>query len=168
MTTTDDSHCVAVFDRHEDSETAIRELQRCGFDVKKLSSIGRDYHTEEQAVGFYKGGDRVKYWGKQGAFGGSVFVIHFAQPSDPPPPVDETVTCSPCDLLDGDRGDHAPAHHPAVGMLGILERVRTNRRGEHDGDRDLPAGSKLPLDRFAEAEQPCLGRRVDDEARRSR
>ena len=74
----DNTHCVAVFDRHEDAEKAIRELQRGGFDMKKLSIVGRDYHTEEHAVGFYNAGDRVKYWGKHGAFWGSVFGILFA------------------------------------------------------------------------------------------
>ena len=49
-------HCVAVFDHHDDVETAIRELQSSGFDMKKLSIIGRDYHTEEHAVGFYNSG----------------------------------------------------------------------------------------------------------------
>jgi hypothetical protein len=74
----DESNCVAIFDRHEDAEKAIRELQRVGFDMKKLSIIGRDYHTEEQAVGFYNLGDRVRYWGKNGAFWGSLFGILIA------------------------------------------------------------------------------------------
>ena len=78
MMSTSDSNCVAVFDRHQDAEAAIRELQRVGFDMKKLSIIGRDYHTEEHAVGFYNAGDRVKYWGKLGAFWGSVFGLLFA------------------------------------------------------------------------------------------
>jgi uncharacterized membrane protein len=73
-----DTNCVAVFDRHEDAEAAIRELQRGGFDMKKLSIVGRDYHTEEHAVGFYNAGDHVKYWGKRGAFWGMVFGILFA------------------------------------------------------------------------------------------
>jgi hypothetical protein len=73
-----DSNCVAVFDRHQDAEAGIRELQRAGFDMKKLSIIGRDYHTEEHAVGFYNAGDRVKYWGKLGAFWGTVFGLLFA------------------------------------------------------------------------------------------
>src|SRR5580704_10883356 len=73
-----DVNCVAVFDRHEDAETAIRRLQQSGFDMKHLSIVGRDYHTEEHAVGFYNAGDRVKYWGKNGAFWGSVFGILFA------------------------------------------------------------------------------------------
>ena len=72
------SHCVATFSRHEDAETAIRELQRAGFDMKRLSILGRDYHTQEHAVGFYNTGDRVKYWGKNGAFWGSVFGILLA------------------------------------------------------------------------------------------
>jgi uncharacterized membrane protein len=73
-----ESNCVAVFDRHEDAEAAIRELQSAGFDMKKLSIVGRDYHTEEHAVGFYNAGDHVKYWGKSGAFWGGVFGIVFA------------------------------------------------------------------------------------------
>ncbi|MGD0674523.1 MAG: permease [Polyangiaceae bacterium] len=74
----DESNCVAVFDRHDDAEAAIRELQRASFDMKKLSIVGRDYHTEEHAVGFYNAGDRVKYWGKLGAFWGTIFGILLA------------------------------------------------------------------------------------------
>jgi hypothetical protein len=59
MDTAAANNCVAVFDRHTDAEAAIRELQRVGFDMKKLSIVGRDYHTEEHAVGFYNGGPRA-------------------------------------------------------------------------------------------------------------
>ncbi|HSY20728.1 MAG TPA: general stress protein [Polyangiaceae bacterium] len=76
--TTNESHCVAVYARHEDAEAAIRSLQHSGFDMKKLSIVGRDYHTEEHAVGFFNFGDRVRYWGKSGAFWGTVFGILFA------------------------------------------------------------------------------------------
>jgi len=78
MDTRNESNCVAVFDRHQEAEAAIRELQKGGFDMKKLSIVGRDYHTEEHAVGFYNAGDRVKYWGKHGAFWGSMFGILLA------------------------------------------------------------------------------------------
>lgn len=73
-----ESNCVAVFDRHTDAEAALRDLQANGFDMRKLSVVGRDYHTEEHAVGFYNTGDRVKYWGKLGAFWGAIFGILFA------------------------------------------------------------------------------------------
>jgi hypothetical protein len=77
-TAKDDGNCVAVFERHEDAESAIREMQRLGFDMKKLSIVGRDYLTEEHAVGFYNGGDRVRHWGKLGGFWGGLFGIVFA------------------------------------------------------------------------------------------
>jgi hypothetical protein len=31
-------------------EEALRELQRSGFDMKKLSRVGKDYHTEVHIV----------------------------------------------------------------------------------------------------------------------
>ena len=57
----DESNCVAVFDRHDDAEAAIRELQRASFDMKKLSIVGKDYHTDEHVVGYYNTGDRMMY-----------------------------------------------------------------------------------------------------------
>jgi hypothetical protein len=73
-----DSNCVAIFERHEDAEAMIRQFQLVGFDMKKLSIVGRDYHTEEHPVGFYNAGDRVRHWGKLGAFWGGLFGILFA------------------------------------------------------------------------------------------
>ena len=61
---------VAVFASHDQAENAIRELQKDGFDMKKLSIVGKDYHTEEHVVGYYTTGDRMLYWGKLGAFWG--------------------------------------------------------------------------------------------------
>ena len=46
--------------------------------MKTLSIVGKDYHTEEHAVGFYNAGDRIKYWGKQGAFWGGIFGLLLA------------------------------------------------------------------------------------------
>jgi len=45
--------------------------------MKKLSVVGKDYHTEENVVGFYNAGDRMKYWGKLGAFWGGLWAILF-------------------------------------------------------------------------------------------
>ena len=44
---------VGIFDSHIKAETSIRELQRAGFDMKKLSIVGKDYHPEEHVVGYY-------------------------------------------------------------------------------------------------------------------
>jgi uncharacterized membrane protein len=61
---------VAIYDSHSQAEEALKELQRSGFDMKKLSIVGKDYHTEEHVVGYYNAGDRMKRWGRTGAFWG--------------------------------------------------------------------------------------------------
>tara|TARA_R110002049_G_scaffold84118_1_gene214095 strand:- start:160 stop:450 length:291 start_codon:yes stop_codon:yes gene_type:complete len=68
-----DNSSIAIFKSHNEAENAIKELQRAGFDMHKLSIIGRDYHTDEHVVGYYNTGDRMKYWGKQGAFWGGIW-----------------------------------------------------------------------------------------------
>ena len=68
---------VAIYDTHSQAEEAVKELQRSGIDMKKLSIVGKDYHTEEQVVGYYNTGDRMKYWGKLGAFWGGLWGMLF-------------------------------------------------------------------------------------------
>lgn len=68
---------VAIYETHAQAEEAVKELQRGGFDMKKLSIAGKDYHTDEQVVGYYNAGDRMKYWGKQGAFWGGIWGMLF-------------------------------------------------------------------------------------------
>ena len=69
----DTNAIIAVYNSHDDAEAAIKELQRSGFDLKKLSVVGKDFITDEQVVGFYNAGDRMKYWGKWGAFWGGLW-----------------------------------------------------------------------------------------------
>jgi hypothetical protein len=64
---------VAVYNTHSEAEEAVRELQHGGFDMTKLSIVGKDYHTEEHVSGFYNTGDRMKSWGKLGAFWGGLW-----------------------------------------------------------------------------------------------
>src|SRR5260370_3143176 len=64
---------VVVYGSHSNAQAAIKELQESGFDIKKLSILGKEYHTEEHVVGYYNAGDRMKYWGKMGAFWGGVW-----------------------------------------------------------------------------------------------
>jgi hypothetical protein len=78
METTRECNGVAVFDFHEEAEAALRELHHAGFDVRKLSIIGRELHSDEHAVGFYGSGERAKYWGKRGAFWGAIVGILFS------------------------------------------------------------------------------------------
>lgn len=63
---------VAIYKTHVAAEVAVKELHRLGFDMKKLSIIGRDFHAEEQILGFVNTEDRIEHWGKYGALWGSV------------------------------------------------------------------------------------------------
>jgi nitrite reductase/ring-hydroxylating ferredoxin subunit len=69
---------VAVFDTHVKVDAAVRALGKAGLDMKKLSVVGKDYHAEEQVVGFYNAGDRVKFWGRLGAFWGGMWGVLFS------------------------------------------------------------------------------------------
>ena len=64
---------VAVFSDHHDAEAAVRKLVDAGLDIKHFSIVGKGYHTEENAVGFYNTGDRIKFWGKNGAIWGGLW-----------------------------------------------------------------------------------------------
>ncbi len=69
---------VYIFNTHVEAEEAIHALSRAGFDVKKLSLVGKGYHTEEHPVGFYTAGDRIKSWGSAGAFWGGIWGLLLA------------------------------------------------------------------------------------------
>jgi len=72
------SSSVYIFNTHVEAEEAIQLLNRSGFDVKKLSVVGKGYHTEEHPVGFYTAGDRIKSWGGMGAFWGGIWGLLLA------------------------------------------------------------------------------------------
>lgn len=68
---------VAICDSHEKAEKVVKELQESGFDMKKLSIVGKDYHEEDKVIGFYNTGDRMKNWGSAGAFWGGIWGFVF-------------------------------------------------------------------------------------------
>jgi uncharacterized membrane protein len=68
---------VAIYDTHVGAEEAIKKLQNKGIDMRTLSIVGEDTHTDEHAVGYYNTGDRMKYWGKTGAFWGGFWGLLF-------------------------------------------------------------------------------------------
>lgn len=68
---------VYVYKNHFDTENAVRLLGNSGFDLKQLSVIGKGYHTEEHPIGFYTKGDRIRSWGKFGAFWGAIWGLLF-------------------------------------------------------------------------------------------
>ena len=68
---------IGVFPTHVQAEQAIKTMEANGFSMRRLSIIGKGYHTEERPVGFYTTGDRVKTWGGVGLFWGSIWGLLF-------------------------------------------------------------------------------------------
>jgi hypothetical protein len=68
---------VATYKSPTGAEAAIKDLQQSGFEMKQLSIVGRDYHTDENVAGCYNAGDRMKAWGKTGAFWGGIRELLF-------------------------------------------------------------------------------------------
>ena len=64
---------IAVFADHQGAEAAVKKLADAGIDMKHLSVVGKGYHSDEKVVGFYSAGDRIKFWGKRGAFWGGLW-----------------------------------------------------------------------------------------------
>jgi hypothetical protein len=64
---------VASFGTHAEAEAAVKALATAGIEMGTLSVIGKGYHTDEHVTGFYNIGDRMMFWGKNGAFWGAIW-----------------------------------------------------------------------------------------------
>lgn len=69
----DEQTVAAVYETHVQAENAVRRVSESGFPMTQLSIVGKGYHTDEKVVGFYNAGDRIKLWGKYGAFWGGLW-----------------------------------------------------------------------------------------------
>jgi hypothetical protein len=69
------SSVVALYQTHAQADEAVQVLYRSRFDMTKISIAGKDCHTEEHVVGYYKTGDRMLCWGRLGAFWGGIWGI---------------------------------------------------------------------------------------------
>jgi hypothetical protein len=80
---------VAIYKSRAEAETAVKELQQSGFDMKKLSIAGRDHHTNEHLVPSQNAVARMKHLGKLGIswdgiggwlFGSGLFLVPGVDP----------------------------------------------------------------------------------------
>lgn len=69
---------VAVFQSHTLAEDAVKKLANEGIDMKSISIVGKDYHSEENPVGYYNAGDRARILGRYGALWGGLFGMLFS------------------------------------------------------------------------------------------
>ena len=73
----DKESVVAVFESHRLAEDTIRHLQKSGFDMTKLSMIGKDHHVDENGIDSSSAGECLKHSGKSGAFCGGFWGMLF-------------------------------------------------------------------------------------------
>jgi hypothetical protein len=64
---------VAVFDDHAQADAAVKALAASGFGLRRLSIVGKGYHSDQTSTGFYNSGDRIRFWGSRGALWGGLW-----------------------------------------------------------------------------------------------
>ena len=77
MTSTD-NNCISIFKTRQEAEQAIKELDHAGFDMEKISIVGKGYEREEKVTGYYNTVERVKFWSKRGALWGGLWGLLFS------------------------------------------------------------------------------------------
>lgn len=90
---------VATYAEHQQAENAVKDLQRAGFDMQKISIIGKDYRLEEHVVGYLNAGDRARIFGKLGAFWGGLLGILFGSAMLSIPVVGQVIVLGPLAAL---------------------------------------------------------------------
>lgn len=63
---------VGIYNPHTETKATIKELQRSGFAMNKLSIVGKDYHTAGGVIGYHNAADRMKVWGELENFCGGL------------------------------------------------------------------------------------------------
>ncbi len=64
---------VAVYRGHLDVQKALDRMARAHLDLRQVSVVGADSHTEENVYGYYSAGRRFEAWGSFGAFWSGVW-----------------------------------------------------------------------------------------------
>ena len=69
----DKHEVVNVFPSHVEAEAAVLDLQKAGFDMRKISIVGKDYQTSEHVRGFLTWKDTAKAGAGEAGYWGSFF-----------------------------------------------------------------------------------------------
>jgi hypothetical protein len=66
---------VAVHRGHLEVHKALDDLARSRLDLRLVSVVGTDYHTQENVYGYYTTGRRLEAWGSFGSFWSGVWGV---------------------------------------------------------------------------------------------
>jgi hypothetical protein len=131
---THDIAIAAVLPSHMDVSNAIRELQRSGCDLSRISVVGKDAHTDGRTVGYYNIGHRLNYWGTLGAFWGGLWGLLNGSAFFVVPGVGQVLVAGPlvAAIVNGMEGERAM---PPINALraGLQQsKIHTDRLGGYE------------------------------------
>lgn len=66
-----DDPVIAVCETHETAQAIVEKLHRAGWDMSRISLVGKGTAAPEQAHGFFTIGDRIKAWAGTGSLWGA-------------------------------------------------------------------------------------------------
>lgn len=140
---TNESAVVATYRSHTDASAAVDGLRRAGFDMRKLSMVGRDFHVEETPIGLYNTGGRVEFWGKLGTSVGTLGGILLGSTLFSIPVVGRAIILGPVVAAVVSALEGAAVGVCAGVLGGALSRIGVPRRRVMRYGRQVAAGKVL-------------------------
>lgn len=64
--------CIAVIDDHQQVKSVLDGLLDSGFNAAQISVVGKDHPDDKHIHGYVTTGEKMKFWGGQGAFWGGI------------------------------------------------------------------------------------------------
>ena len=74
-----ESAAIGILETHQQVVSTVKDLRCSGFDMKKLSIVGKGCGVEEQSIGFYTTGQRAKFCGRAAVLWGGLWGTLFGK-----------------------------------------------------------------------------------------
>jgi hypothetical protein len=55
----DENAVTAIYDNHQNAESAVKQIEKDSFDMKRLSIVAKGYRTKGQVIGYFNASDRI-------------------------------------------------------------------------------------------------------------
>jgi hypothetical protein len=62
-----------VYEQQEDAQSVVARLRSAGFDMRKVSVVGKEDLDSQQVFGYYRDVGGIKYWGRSEKFWGPLW-----------------------------------------------------------------------------------------------
>ena len=62
-----------VYEQQAEAQEVVARLQLARFDMRKVSVVGKEDLDSQQVFGYYRDGEKIKYWGRSEKFWGPLW-----------------------------------------------------------------------------------------------